>query len=86
MSDTNNSLALSIFLFHKKKDQEELKIYKKKFFNSLIYHFNNYPFKGFKLYIFNIWCEIVKLLENKELTAEILDNINDLKNKLNKWN
>ena len=72
MSSTNNSA--------------ELKIYKLYNFDSLIDHFNNYPLIGFKLYNFTIWCEIVKLLENKELTPEILDKINDLKNKLNKWN
>lgn len=72
MSNTNNSA--------------ELKVYKLNNFNSLIDHFNNYPLKGFKLYNFSIWCEIVKLLENKELSSEILDKINDLKNKLNKWN
>lgn len=70
-SDTNNSA--------------ELKVYKLTNFNSLIDHFNNYPLQGFKLYNFTIWCEIVKLLENKELTPKILDKINDLKNKLNKW-
>ena len=72
MSSTNNSA--------------ELKVYKLYNFASFIDHFNNYPLIGFKLYNFTIWCEIVKLLENKELTPEILDKINDLKNKLNKWN
>jgi len=64
----------------------ELKIFKSSGFYSLMDHFSSYPLKGFKLYNFTVWCEIVKLLENKEMTPEILDKINDLKNKLNKWN
>lgn len=71
-TDTNNSV--------------ELKVYKLGNFNSLINHFTIYPLQGFKLYNFNIWYNIIKLLENKELTPEIFDKINDLKNKLNKWN
>ena len=72
MTNTNNSA--------------ELKVYKFNNFYSLIDHFNNYPLRGFKLYNFTIWCEIVKLLENKELTSEMLEKIKVLKNKLNKWN
>lgn len=58
-SDTNNSA--------------ELKIFKSSGFCDLMDHFSSYPLKGFKLYNFTIWCEIVKLLENKEMTPEILD-------------
>lgn len=64
----------------------EWKVFKLANFNSLMVHFNNYPLQGFKAYNYSIWCEILKLLENKEqLTPEILDKIEDLKNKLNKW-
>lgn len=49
-------------------------------------HFKDYLLEGFKLYNFTIWCEIVKLLENKELSPEALDKLNSLKDKLNKWN
>nr|YP_010710811.1 hypothetical protein P2Z26_mgp05 [Gonatophragmium mori]WCZ71175.1 hypothetical protein [Gonatophragmium mori] len=63
----------------------ELKVYKINNLNYLIEHLNNYPLQGFKSYNFTLWCDIVKLLENKVLTPEILYKINDLKNKLNKW-
>ena len=63
----------------------EIKIVKKGNFNSLINHFKCYPLQGFKLYNFTIWCEIVKLLENKPLTPENLEKIDCLRNKLNKW-
>lgn len=43
----------------------ELKIYKLNNCYLLMEHLNNYPLVGFKLYNFRIWCEIVKLLENK---------------------
>ena len=54
-------------------------------------HFKDYPSfaasqEGFKLYNFTIWCEIVELLENKELSPEAFYKINSLKDKLNKWN
>lgn len=62
----------------------ELKIFKLSNFDSFIKHFSIYPLIGFKHYNFTIWCEIVKLLENNELTPETIDKINDLKNKLNK--
>jgi len=71
-SDSNNSA--------------ELKIFKLSNFNSFINHFSIYPLMGFKLENFTIWCEIVELLKNNELTTETIDKINDLKNKLNKWN
>jgi len=63
----------------------EIKIFKLGNINSLINHFKDYPLQGFKLHNFTIWCEIVKLLENKQLTFEALEKINSLKNKLNKW-
>ena len=64
----------------------EWKVFKLTNFASLITHFNDYPLKGFKSYNFRIWCEIVKLLENKEnLTTENIDKIKALKDKLNKW-
>jgi len=72
VSDSNNSA--------------ELKIFKLSNFNSFIHHFSIYPLRGFKLYNFTIWCNIVKLLENHELTPETIYKIKDLKNKLNKWN
>lgn len=63
----------------------EWKVFKLANFNLLIEHFNKYPLKGFKSYNFSIWCEIVKLFENNELTPEIMIKIIELKNKLNKW-
>lgn len=64
----------------------EWKVFKLANFNSLIVHFNNYPLQGFKAYNFSIWCEILKLLKNKEqLTQEKIDKIKGLKDKLNKW-
>lgn len=64
----------------------ELKIFKLANLKCLMKHFKDYPLEGFKLYNFTIWCEIVKLLENKELSPEAPDKLNSLKDKLNKWN
>lgn len=64
----------------------ELKIFKPNNLSFLINHFKHYPLEGFKLYNFTIWCDIVKLLENKVLTPEDLDKLSALRNELNKWN
>lgn len=65
----------------------EWKVFKLTNLEYLINHFNNYPLKGFKSYNFSIWCEIIKLIKNKDqLSQKDLDNIKILKEKLNKWN
>ena len=64
----------------------EWKVFKITSFDGLINHLNNYPLKGFKSYNFTLWCEIVKLIKDKDqLSEKDLDNIKTLKEKLNKW-
>lgn len=63
----------------------ELKVFSPKSLDNLITHFNNYPLKGFKAYNFIIWCDLVKLLSNKESLTENMNQIKDLKDKINKW-
>ena len=71
----------------------EWKVFKITSFDGLINHLNNYPSlffikkrEGFKSYNFTLWCEIVKLIKDKDqLSEKDLDNIKTLKEKLNKW-
>ena len=63
----------------------EIKIFKLVNISNLINPLESYPLQGFKLYNFKLWCEIIELLKIENLTHEILDKINNLKNKLNKW-
>ena len=53
--------------------------------NRVIPHFNNYPLIGNKLYHFNIWSEIVTLMDSgAHLTPQGLAKIRDLNKSLNK--
>lgn len=64
----------------------ELKIFKSSNFYILINHFKDYPLQGFKLYNYTIWRDLVELLDLKVLTYKDLNEINSLRDKLNKWN
>nr|QBM09650.1 hypothetical protein [Dactylella sp.] len=63
----------------------EWKVFKLANFNLLIEHFNSYPLKGFKGHNFAIWCKTIVLFNTEPLTPEIIIQIKELKNKLNKW-
>ena len=64
----------------------QIKIFKLVDLLSIINHFNSYPLEGFKLYNYNLWVEILKLISSKlHLSQEGLSKILSLKEQLNKW-
>lgn len=72
---------------YKSKGAVEFKITKLKDINNIInMHFTKYPLVGFKAYNFDIWKNIVELVNKKEhFTKEGIIKINNLKMKLNLW-
>lgn len=64
----------------------EFKISKLENINSIVLHFTKYKLLGFKLYNFNIWKEIVDLINKKaHYTKEGILKIQSLKKRLNVW-
>lgn len=54
---------------------------------TIVSHFEKYPLLGFKLYNYNIWLEIVNIINKKNhLSAEGQTKILELLKNLNKWN
>lgn len=95
LNERDRFLLISINTFFKQlgsvygsssNNSTELKIFKFDNLSVFINHFSDYPLEGFKLYNFSIWSEIVEILKKKELTIEDMEIINNLRDKLNKWN
>lgn len=63
-----------------------LKIGKKDSIKSILDHFDKYPLHGFKLYNYNLWLEMSKIIISEaNLSEENINKIKLINSKINKW-